>query len=107
MMQTPKATPRFLPTLTEVVKPAIPPREDVVPQVESASGQNDDMQEALFDAAMQRLMPSLEQKVEIALRQSLQTQMELLLPAVLADVRTAVQSALRNVVKPMPDSDGR
>ena len=99
-MQSPKATPRFLPTLTEVVKPAValevadstPPEVATVPAATASD-------EALVEALVQRLLPGLEQRLQTALRDSLQTQWDALLPKVMEDVEDALRDMAASAVK--------
>nr|WP_315465228.1 hypothetical protein [uncultured Rhodoferax sp.] len=93
-MQAPKGTPRFLPTLTEVVKPVSPSPKEVMAFSPVAPVQKPVTEEMLVAAVMERLRPGLEVQVQNALRQSLQAQLERLLPAVLADMESAVRSAV-------------
>lgn len=94
-MQAPKATPRFLPTLTEVVKPSATVYEESMQPSAAAPTPSPLTEDALVAAVMERLLPNLEHQVQNALRQSLQAQFELLLPAVMADLEDAVRSAVR------------
>jgi len=117
-MQAPKHPPRFLPTLTEVVKPAPPVVSDSVAEsellnVELVSAEIRDSipgsgvsnspavndSEAAFPAdvvtqVMERLAPVLEQVVCDAVQQSLQVRLQGLLPVVLQDVESTVQRAV-------------
>lgn len=60
---------------------------------------------ALVAAVMERLIPNLEHQVQNALRQSLQAQLELLLPAVMADLEDAVRSAVREATAHSRDAN--
>lgn len=104
-MQAPKATPRFLPTLTEVVKPSAPLSEEPMQPSAEAPVPSPLTQDALVAAVMERLLPNLEHQVQNALRQSLQAQLELLLPAVMADLEDAVRSAVREATAHFRDAN--
>jgi hypothetical protein len=104
-MQAPKATPRFLPTLTEVVKPSAPLSEEPMQPSAEAPVPSPLTQDALVAAVMERLLPNLEHQVQNALRQSLQAQLELLLPAVMADLEDAVRSAVREAATHSRDAN--
>lgn len=98
-MQAPKATPRFLPTLTEVVKPAVAlevpefiPAEPVTPSTAA-------LDDALVEALVQRLLPGLEQGLQGALRDSLQAQWDALLPKVMEDVEDTLRDMAIGAVK--------
>ena len=86
-MQTPKVTKRFLPTLTEVVKPAAAPQESPEPATPGADVARVGSDEALVEAVLQCVLPELEQRIHAALHESLQAQWNAMLPAVLDDVR--------------------
>jgi len=86
-MQTPKVTKRFLPTLTEVVKPAAAPQELQESATPGADVACVGLDEALVEAVLQRVLPELEQRIHAALQESLQAQWNAMLPAVLDDVR--------------------
>ncbi len=62
-------------------------------------------EEALVAAVMERLLPNLEHQVQNALRQSLQAQLELLLPAVMADLEDAVRSVVRETAAHSRDAN--
>ena len=62
-------------------------------------------EDALVAAVMERLLPNLEHQVQNALRQSLQAQLELLLPAVMADLEDAVRSAVREAATHSRDAN--
>ncbi len=104
-MQAPKATPRFLPTLTEVVKPPVMSQEEKAATSSETSLQNPMDKGQLVAAVMEQLMPDLELQVQNALRQSLQMQLERLLPAVMADLEGAVRSAIRTASEKLQDAD--
>ncbi len=104
-MQAPKATPRFLPTLTEVVKPPVMSQEEKAATSSETSLQSPMDEGQLVAAVMERLMPDLELLVQNALRQSLQMQLERLLPAVMADLEGAVRSAIRTTCEKLQDVD--
>lgn len=104
-MQTPKVTKRFLPTLTEVVRPAasLPEQatdEDVVPD-RTGSG----MDEALVEAVLQRLLPELEQQVQAVLHQSLQSHWNSMLPHVVEDVKSSLRVLVSDAVAVAQDKD--
>lgn len=104
-MQAPKATPRFLPTLTEVVKPSAPLSEEPMQPSAEVPAPSPLTENALVAAVMERLIPNLEHQVQNALRQSLQAQLELLLPAVMADLEDAVRSAVREATAHSRDAN--
>ncbi len=104
-MQAPKATPRFLPTLTEVVKPSAPLTEEPMQPSAEAPAPSPLTEDALVAAVIERLLPNLEHQVQNALRQSLQAQLELLLPAVMADLEDAVRSAVRETAAHSRDAN--
>lgn len=93
-MDETKFTPRFLPTLTEVVKPVDILTKAAASQTTELHAQTSLTEDALVAAVMARLMPALELQIQKALRQSLNTQVERMLPAVLADMDVAVRAAL-------------
>lgn len=97
-MQAPKATPRFLPTLTEVVKPtvALEVPESIPPEPVTPSTAAPD--EALVEALVQRLLPGLEQRLQAALRESLQVQWDALLPKVMEDLEDTVRDMAASAV---------
>jgi hypothetical protein len=115
-MQAPKHPPRFLPTLTEVVKPAPPVFPDspaaepallnaesvsaeihvAIPEpgessLPSANGSELAVPVDVVTQVMERLAPLLEQVVCDAVQQSLQLRLQGLLPVVLQDVESTVQ----------------
>ena len=98
-MQAPKTTPRFLPTLTEVVKPAatVPDAPDIAPAEVTSTGAHPD--EALVNALVQRLLPDLEQRMQTALRESLQAQWEAVLPHVMAQLEDTLRDMAAHTVK--------
>jgi hypothetical protein len=123
-MQAPKHPPRFLPTLTEVVKPAPPVLPDSaaaeseplsaesvsadIPDVIPESGlsslptANDHGAAVPVDVVtqvMERLAPLLEQVVCDAVQQSLQVRLQGLLPIVLQDVESTVQRAVEESLR--------
>ncbi len=104
-MQAPKAKPRFLPTLTEVVKPVALPQEEAAVLSSESTLQNPMDEGKLVAAVMERLMPALELQIQDALRQSMQIQLERLLPAVMADLEGAVRSAIRTASEKLRDAD--
>lgn len=112
-MQAPKHPPRFLPTLTEVVKHPAPAAESaeipVLPEVEAlapvvasafvepvASVTTD---EDLIAKVMVQLTPVLEQVVHDALQQSLQARLQALLPGVMQDVEATVSRAVADALQ--------
>ena len=112
-MQAPKHPPRFLPTLTEVVKhpapaaesaeiPVLPEEEALTPVVAStfvdpvASVTTD---EELIAKVMVQLTPVLEQVVQDALQQSLQARLQTLLPGVMEDVEATVNRAVADALQ--------
>ncbi|CAM8628406.1 hypothetical protein MCEMSHM24_02772 [Comamonadaceae bacterium] len=112
-MQAPKHPPRFLPTLTEVVKhpapaaesaeiPVLPEEEALAPVVAStflepvASLTTD---EDLITKVMVQLAPVLEQVVQDALQQSLQARLQVLLPGVMHDVEATVSRAVADALQ--------
>ncbi|WP_296510731.1 hypothetical protein [Rhodoferax sp.] len=108
MMQAPKHPPRFLPTLTEVVRqpqPAELPADIAIsqptltPTSETWHASPEPEPAAMSDAelvgrVMQMLSPALEQIVQEALQQSLQARLQVLLPGVLQDVECTVARAV-------------
>jgi len=104
-MQAPKATPRFLPTLTEVVKPVALPQEEAAVLSSKSTLQNPMDDGKLVAAVMERLIPALELQIQDALRQSMQIQLERLLPVVMADLEGAVRSAIRTASEKLRDAD--
>lgn len=112
-MQAPKHPPRFLPTLTEVVKhptPAVEPTENPVPRVEEvlapavsssivepvASVTTD---EELIAKVMVQLTPVLGQVVQDALQQSLQARLQALLPGVMQDVEATISRVVADALQ--------
>ncbi len=112
-MQAPKHPPRFLPTLTEVVKhpvpatepaeiPVLPEEDALAPVVAStfvepvASVTTD---EELIAKVMVQLTPVLEQVVQDALQQSLQMRLQTLLPGVMEDVEATVSRAVADALQ--------
>lgn len=104
-MQAPKATPRFLPTLTEVVKPSVPLSGETAASPSEVPAPSPLTEDALVAVVMDRLLPDLELRVQNALRQSLQAQLEMLLPAVMADLEDAVRSAVRETAAHSRDAN--
>ena len=112
-MQAPKHPPRFLPTLTEVVRhpapatepaeiPVLPEEEVLAPVVAStfvepvASMTTD---EDLMAKVMVQLTPVLEQVVQEALQQSLQARFQVLLPGVMQDVEATVSRVVADALQ--------
>jgi len=101
-MQAPKTPPRFLPTLTEVVDPAVFAAEG-----QGGAG-SETLQPALVseDAVVAKvlaqLLPTLEQRIHSALQDSLHSHLNAILPQVMADVREAVRAAVASSVPHSP-----
>ncbi|MDZ7892201.1 MAG: hypothetical protein U5L73_10660 [Rhodoferax sp.] len=112
-MQAPKHPPRFLPTLTEVVKhPALAAESADTPVLLA-----EDAQAAVVDSTfvepvafvttdaelitkvMVQLIPVLEQVVQDALQQSLQARLQALLPSVMHDVEATVSRAVADALQ--------
>lgn len=112
-MQAPKHPPRFLPTLTEVVKHPAPAAElaeslvspdEVSPApvmapelVEPVTPVTTDQD--LMAMVMLQLTPVLEQVVQDALQQSLQARLQALLPGVMQDVEATVSRAVADALQ--------
>lgn len=121
-MQAPKHPPRFLPTLTEVVRqpqpaelpaevPVSQPTVAPVPEAGCASPKPESVAMSdveLVGRVMQILSPVLEQIVQEALQQSLQARLQVLLPGVLQDVEGTVARAVAEILANSPsDREGR
>lgn len=102
MMQAPKNTPRFLPTLTEVVNPVqwVP---EVVVMPESEVQPSPAMPgDARVAQAVAQLLPALEQRIRAALQESFQSHLDAVLPQLMADVQETVEAAMADPVAHHP-----
>lgn len=104
-MHAPKVTPRFLPTLTEVVKPLAPPPGEVAALSPETPVHNLLTEEALVAAVIERLLPDLESQLQRALQQSFQVQLERILPAVMIDLDVVVRAAIKTAVIKVQDAN--
>jgi hypothetical protein len=81
-MTSTKPTPRFVPTLTEVVRPG--------PTV-APGGVDYDL---LLERVMQRVSAQLETRLTVALQMLVQEQVHLMAPVLLQEIETAVRQGL-------------
>lgn len=97
-MHTPKVTKRFLPTLTEVVKPVQAPLEGSGADVSTVEALDLMPNEALVDAVLHKVLPELELRIEQALQQSLRSHWDQLIFSVASDVKRSLREVVSDAV---------
>ncbi|WP_294765246.1 hypothetical protein [uncultured Rhodoferax sp.] len=93
-----KPTPRFLPTLTEVVQPPVAPEPPAPPDIDT---------EMMVARVMQAIAPHIENQLRALVADLVQEQLRELSPRIQHDleqmVRAAVLGAVDEVSNPRPD----
>ncbi len=101
-MSLSKATPRYVPTLTEVVSPVShspdTPSATWEPRVTAPA----DAEADLVARVLERLTPAIQAHIEQALLESAHVQARAMLPALIDDVDALVRSAVRDAVQSVP-----
>ncbi|MDZ7919773.1 hypothetical protein [Rhodoferax sp.] len=92
-MRAPKPTPRFLPTLTEVVQPPNPPEPP--PQVPIDT-------DAMVAKVMQAVAPHIENQLRELVSDLVQEQLRELSPRIQHDLEQMVRAAVEGAVAEMP-----
>jgi hypothetical protein len=93
-MRTTKPTPRFLPTLTEVVHPVSPP--------EPLSNKNDAETDALVAKVMQAISPHIENQLRELVSDLVLEQLRELSPRIRHDVEQMVRAAVEGALADLP-----
>jgi hypothetical protein len=103
-MRTPKPTPRFLPTLTEVVQPPPPPPHGEFAQ---ARPQPEIDADAMVDQVMRAVAPLVQAQLRDMVSKLVESQLQEMTPRIEQDlatmVRLAVQGALEEIPRPPQD----
>jgi len=88
-MPTNKPAPRFVPTLTEVVRPGLPKPPPVVDRDE------------LVEQVLQALKPRLEQQLRASLQAVVEQHLRTAAPRMQHDMEEAVEAAVSNAIRRM------
>ncbi len=88
-MPTNKPVPRFVPTLTEVVKPGLPKAPPVVDR------------DQLVEQVLQALKPRLEQQLRASLQTVVEQHLRTAAPRMQHDMEEAVEAAVSNAIHRM------
>jgi hypothetical protein len=94
-MRTAKPTPRFLPTLTEVVHPAIPP--------EPLSNKDNTETDVLVAKVMQAVSPHIENQLRELVSDLVMEQLRELSPRIQHDVEQLVRAAVEGALADLPE----
>ncbi len=92
-MRTSKPTPRFLPTLTEVVQPPQPPEPPPQPSIDT---------DAMVAKVMQAVAPHIENQLRALVADLVQEQLRALSPRIQHDLEQMVRAAVEGAVAEMP-----
>jgi hypothetical protein len=92
-MSAPKPTPRFLPTLTEVVRPANPPEPPAPSGIDT---------DAMVDKVMQAVSPHIENQLRELVSDLVQEQLRELAPRIQHDLAQMVRAAVEGALAEMP-----
>ena len=98
MMATSKPTPRFLPTLTEVVRPPHPPEPPPQTRIDT---------DAMVDKVMQAVSPHIESQLRELVSDLVQEQLRELAPRIQHDLEQMVRAAVEGTVAEMPEPPPR
>lgn len=96
-MPTPKPTPRFLPTLTEVVH--LPPPPEPPPAAIDT--------DAMVDKVMQAVSPHIENQLRELVSDLVQEQLRELAPRIQHDLEQMVRAAVEGAIADMPGPPAR
>lgn len=98
-MGAPKTTPRFLPTLTEVVRPrhaqAVPPKVEPPVSIDV---------DALVDRVMLSVAPHIEDQLRELVTDVVQEQLRELTPRIQHDLEVVVRAAVTGALAELPPS---
>lgn len=97
-MRAAKPTPRFLPTLTEVVHPPNPPEPPPQASIDT---------EAMVAKVMQAVSPHIESQLRELVSDLVQEQLRELAPRIQHDLEQMVRAAVEGAVAEMPVSPNR
>lgn len=86
-MPTNKAAPRFVPTLTEVVRPGLPKAPPVIDS------------DQLVEQVLQTLKPRLEQQLRASLQAVVELHLRTTAPRMQLDMEEAVKTAVSNAIR--------
>lgn len=89
-----KPTPRFLPTLTEVVQPPAPPEPPAQPDIDT---------EMMVARVMQAIAPHIENQLRELVTDLVQEQLRELSPRIQHDLEQMVRAAVMGAVDEMSD----
>lgn len=97
-MRAPKPTPRFLPTLTEVVQPPNPPEQPSQAPIDT---------DAMVAKVMQAVAPHIENQLRELVSDLVQEQLRELSPRIQHDLEQMVRAAVEGAVAEMPEPPPR
>lgn len=89
--------PRFVPTLTEVVEPAVSPA-GVPPSPSAAPARWEGIEEPMVQRILQRVDVALERRMRVALAQVVQEQTQAMMPRLRDEIEALVRQAVNDAV---------